>query len=102
MTVGFLGAIRQITGVREQKLAAPTVEALLASLLDLYGDSWKEQVFDGEDLISGVIVMVTAPTSRGSRDIPRPFPRGTASISSRCSREDDLVGRQETVAIFPW
>ena len=58
MTVGFLGAIRQITGVREQKLVAPTVEALLASLLDLYGDSWKEQVFDGEDLISGVIVMV--------------------------------------------
>ena len=47
MTVGFLGAIRQITGVREQKLAATTVEALLASLLDLYGDSWKERVFDG-------------------------------------------------------
>lgn len=58
MTVGFLGAIRQITGVREQKLAASTVEALLASLLDLYGDSWKEQVFDGEGLISGVVVMV--------------------------------------------
>lgn len=39
MTVGFLGAIRQITGVREQKLAVPTVEELLASLLQLYGDS---------------------------------------------------------------
>ena len=58
MTVGFLGAIRQITGVREQKLAAPTVEELLSSLLKLYGDSWKEQVFDGEGLISGVVVMV--------------------------------------------
>ncbi len=58
MTVGFLGAIRQITGVRERKLAAPTVETLLASLLDLYGDSWKEHVFDGEGLISGVVVMV--------------------------------------------
>lgn len=58
MTVGFLGAIRQITGVRERKLAAPTVEAMLSSLLDLYGDSWKEQVFDGKDLISGVVVMV--------------------------------------------
>ena len=58
MAVGFLGAIRQITGVREQKVAAPTVEALLSSLLQLYGDSWKEQVFDGEGLISGVVVMV--------------------------------------------
>ena len=58
MTVGFLGAIRQITGVKEQKLAAPTVEELLSSLLQLYGDSWKEQVFDGEGLVSGVIVMV--------------------------------------------
>jgi len=58
MTVGFLGAIRQITGVRERKLAAPTVEAMLSSLLSLYGDSWKEQVFDGKDLISGVVVMV--------------------------------------------
>ena len=58
MTVGFLGAIRQITGVRERNLAAPTVEALLSSLLRLYGDSWKEQVFDGEGLISGVVVMV--------------------------------------------
>jgi len=58
MTVGFLGAIRQITGVRERNLAAPTVEALLSSLLQLYGDSWKEQVFDGEGLICGVVVMV--------------------------------------------
>ena len=58
MTVGFLGAIRQITGVQERKLAASTVKAMLCSLLDLYGDSWKEQVFDGKDLISGVVVMV--------------------------------------------
>jgi len=59
MTVGFLGAIRQITGVSEQKVAAPTtVEALLFSLLELYGDSWKEQVFNGEGLISGVVVLV--------------------------------------------
>jgi MoaD family protein len=58
MTVGFLGAIRQITGIRERKLTAPTVEAMLSSLLSLYGDSWKEQVFDGKDLISGVVVMV--------------------------------------------
>ena len=39
-------------------LPAPTVEELLSSLLDLYGDSWKEQVFDGEGLISGVVIMV--------------------------------------------
>lgn len=59
MTVGFLGALRQITGVREQAdLVAPTVEALLSSLLEIYGDTWKERVFDGEDLISGVVVMV--------------------------------------------
>ena len=58
MTVGFLGAIRQITGVREQVLAAPTVEELLTSLLELYGDSWREQVFDGKGLVSGVVVMV--------------------------------------------
>jgi len=58
MTVGFLGAIRQITGVREQVFAAPTVEALLSSLLGIYGDSWKQRVFDGKDLISGVVVMV--------------------------------------------
>jgi MoaD family protein len=58
MTVGFLGAISQITGVREKRLAAPTVEALLASLLSLYGDSWKERVFDGKDLVAGVIVTV--------------------------------------------
>jgi len=58
MTVGFLGSIRQITGIREQTLAAPTVEALLSSLLRLYGDSWEEHVFDGEDLITGVVVMV--------------------------------------------
>jgi len=58
MTVSFLGGIREITGVREKKLAAPTVEALLASLLRIYGDSWKEQVFDGKDLIAGVIVTV--------------------------------------------
>ena len=56
MTVGFLGSIRQITGIREQKLAAPTVEALLSSLLQLYGDSWKEHVFDGEDLITGCLL----------------------------------------------
>jgi MoaD family protein len=58
MTVGFLGAIRQITGVREQDLAAPTVEELLSSLLEIYGDSWREQVFDGKSLASGVVVMV--------------------------------------------
>jgi MoaD family protein len=58
MTVGFLGAIRQITGVPEQDLSAPNVEALLSSLLHLYGDSWREQVFDGKGLISGVVVMV--------------------------------------------
>jgi len=58
MTIGFLGAIRQITGTSEQRLVAPTVEALLSCLLRLYGDSWKERVFDGKDLISGVVVMV--------------------------------------------
>ena len=58
MKVGFLGAIRRITGLREQDLAAPTIHELLASLLNLYGDSWKEQVFDGRVLLSGVIVMV--------------------------------------------
>jgi MoaD family protein len=64
MTVGFLGAIRQITGTHEQRLAAPTVEALLSSLLRLYGDSWKERVFDGKDLISGVVVMVNGVNIR--------------------------------------
>jgi len=58
MTVGFLGAIRQITGVRQKSVAAPTVEALLSSLLSTYGDSWKERVFDGKDLVSGVVVTV--------------------------------------------
>ena len=58
MTVSFLGAVRQITGVREQAFTAPTVEALLTSLLRTYGDSWKERVFDGKDLIAGVVVMV--------------------------------------------
>ena len=58
MTVGFLGAIRQITGVREKSVAAPTVEALLSSLLSTYGESWKKRVFDGKDLISGVVVTV--------------------------------------------
>lgn len=58
MTVRFLGGIREITGVREKTFAAPTVEALLASLLSIYGDSWKEQVFDGKDLVGGVIVTV--------------------------------------------
>jgi MoaD family protein len=58
MTVGFLGAIRQITGVREKSVAAPTVAVLLSSLLSTYGDSWKERVFDGKDLISGVVVTV--------------------------------------------
>jgi molybdopterin converting factor small subunit len=58
MTIGFLGAISQITGVREKNFVAPTVETLLASLLSLYGDAWKERVFDGKDLIAGVIVTV--------------------------------------------
>lgn len=76
MTVGFLGAIRQITGVREQKVAAPTVEALLASLLDLYGDSWKERVFDGEDLISGVIVMVNGTSIQKIQGYSTPLSAG--------------------------
>ena len=89
MTVGFLGGIRQITGVRERKLAAPTVEAMLSCLLDLYGDPWKEQVFDGKDLITGVVVMVNGINiQRRSRDIRHLFRRKTESISSRCSKGD--------------
>lgn len=58
MTVNFLGAIRSITGVREQSIAAPTVEALLRDLLQKYGRPWGDHVFDGEDLTAGVVVMV--------------------------------------------
>lgn len=73
MTVGFLGAIRQITGVRERVFAAPTVEALLSSLLGIYGDSWKERVFDGKDLISGVVVMVNGVNIQQIRGVSTPL-----------------------------
>ena len=58
MTVGFLGAIRNITGLREQKVTAPTVQGLLEAMMDKYGDSWKEQVFDGQELKADVVVLV--------------------------------------------
>ena len=73
MTVGFLGAIRQITGVRERTLAAPTVGALLTSLLQLYGDSWKERVFDGEGLISGVVVTVNGINIQSIQGVSTPL-----------------------------
>ncbi len=59
MTVGFLGAIRNITGVREQKVAAPTtVQGLLETMMYRYGDSWKEHVFDDKGLKPDVVVLV--------------------------------------------
>ncbi len=73
MTVGFLGAIRQITGVREQSLAVPTVGALLSSLLQLYGDSWKEHVFDGEGLIPGVVVTVNGINIQSMQGVSTPL-----------------------------
>jgi MoaD family protein len=73
MTVGFLGAIRRITGVKEQRVEASTVGSLLSSLLGLYGDSWKERVFDGEDLVSGVTVMVNGVNIHRIRGVSTPL-----------------------------
>ena len=58
MTICYLGAVREITGVREQTLSAPNVRGLLETLLQTYGNTWKEQVFDGKALTSDVVVMV--------------------------------------------
>jgi MoaD family protein len=73
MTVGFLGAIRRITGVNEQHVEAPTVGSLLSSLLGLYGDSWREQVFDGEEIIPGVTVMVNGVNIHRIRGVSTPL-----------------------------
>lgn len=73
MKVGFLGAIRQITGVAEQHVEASTVEALLFSLLRRYGDSWKERVFDGRNLTADVIVMVNGINISRIRGVSTPL-----------------------------
>lgn len=58
MTVNFLGAIREITGIPVQSSNASTIRDLLKSLLESYGARWKTQVFDGEGLAPGVVIMV--------------------------------------------
>ena len=58
MTICYLGAVREITGVREQTLFAPTILGLMETLLNTYGNTWKEQVFDGKALTPDVVVMV--------------------------------------------
>lgn len=58
MTVTFLGAIRTITGVRTQTASASNVRELLEDLLKRHGQDWREQVFDGTDLVHGVTVVV--------------------------------------------
>ncbi len=58
MTVGFLGAIREITGTRFQSMRASTVRDLLDTLLGRYGSLWGSRVFDGEGLAAGVVIMV--------------------------------------------
>jgi len=60
MTVCFLGAIRSITGLREQSVPDhhPTVQGILEALMERYGDPWRERVYDGRGLTPDVVVMV--------------------------------------------
>ena len=60
MTVCFLGAIRSITGLREQAVTdhLPNVRGMLEALMERYGEPWRERVYDGRGLTPDVVVMV--------------------------------------------
>jgi MoaD family protein len=59
MTVSFHGAIRKITGIREEAVPGhPNVHGMLESLMERYGEPWRERVFNGRGLTQDVVVMV--------------------------------------------
>jgi MoaD family protein len=77
MTVSFLGAIRTITGIREQALSShPTVRGMLESLMERYGEPWRERVYDGCGLTPDVVVMVNGLNIKEIQGLATPLSRG--------------------------
>lgn len=78
MTVCFLGAIRTITGLREEAVAdRPTnVRGMLEALMERYGSPWRERVYDGRGLTSDVVVMVNGLNIEAIRGLATPLAPG--------------------------
>jgi MoaD family protein len=76
MTVSFLGAIRTITGVRQQPVSDPTVRRMMESLMDRYGEPWRERIFDGRGLSPDVVVMVNGLNIQEIKGLSTPLSAG--------------------------
>jgi sulfur-carrier protein len=77
MTVSFHGAIRTITGIREEAGARhPTVRGMLESFMERYGEPWRERVFDGRGLTQDVVVMVNGLNIKEIHGLSTPLVSG--------------------------
>ena len=77
MTVSFLGAIRTITGTRQHAVSGhPNVRGMLESLMDRYGEPWRERVYDGRGLTPDVVVMVNGLNIQEIQGLATPLTHG--------------------------
>jgi len=76
MTVSFLGAIRNITGVSQEALSDLTVQGVMESLMARYGQRWKDRVFDGQGLSPDVVVMVNGLNIQEIQGLSTPLAPG--------------------------
>jgi len=76
MTVSFMGAIRTITGVREEPVSHENIREVMEALMVRYGKPWRERVFDGQGLSSGVTVLVNGLNIQEIQGLSTPLSSG--------------------------
>ncbi|MEW6440169.1 MAG: MoaD/ThiS family protein [bacterium] len=76
MIVTFLGSISRITGVRKKGATAASVRELLEGLLQEHGRDWRDQVFDGQNLVDGVSVVVNGTNVGRIQGLSTPLSSG--------------------------
>jgi molybdopterin synthase sulfur carrier subunit len=83
LRVKFFASLRDITKVKEAELEAPDIESLLKKLVEMYGDQFRDAIFDDGNIRKFFKIL------RNGRDID--FEQG---LKTKLESED-------VVAIFP-
>jgi molybdopterin synthase sulfur carrier subunit len=83
LLVKFFANLREITNVKEIEVEAQNIEVLLNKLVEMYGDQFREAIFDDGNIIKFIKIL------HNGHDID--FEQG---LKTKLERED-------VVAIFP-